>query len=68
MISRSIYIINYCPLSDKITKRKTIQEFYGESPKDLKSITKIVNKHHFERLHNLLKDSVLMLSLFMMVH
>nr|AMJ39507.1 aldehyde dehydrogenase 3F1 [Bixa orellana] len=36
--------------------KKSIREFYGENPKDFKSISRIVNKHHFERVHNLLKD------------
>ncbi|XVE87379.1 hypothetical protein DITRI_Ditri18aG0112600 [Diplodiscus trichospermus] len=36
--------------------KKTIKKFYGENIKDLKNISRIVNKHHFQRLHNLLKD------------
>ncbi|XVF62136.1 hypothetical protein PTKIN_Ptkin08bG0192800 [Pterospermum kingtungense] len=36
--------------------KKYIKRFYGENIKDLKSIARIVNKHNFQRLHNLLKD------------
>lgn len=36
--------------------KKTIKRFYGENIKDLKCISRIVNKHQFKRLHNLLKD------------
>ncbi|KAM7264575.1 hypothetical protein ACFE04_002258 [Oxalis oulophora] len=33
-----------------------IRKFYGENPMDSKSICRIVNKNHFNRLNNLLKD------------
>ncbi|XWS29240.1 hypothetical protein CRYUN_Cryun24cG0011300 [Craigia yunnanensis] len=36
--------------------KKTIKSFFGENIKDLKSISRIVNKHQFQRLHNLLED------------
>ncbi|XVF15848.1 hypothetical protein REPUB_Repub09cG0191600 [Reevesia pubescens] len=36
--------------------KKTIKRFYGENIKDLKNISRIVNKHQFQRLNNLLKD------------
>ncbi|RXH75061.1 hypothetical protein DVH24_029782 [Malus domestica] len=36
--------------------KKTIKRFYSESPKDSKCIARVVNKRHFERLRNLLKD------------
>ncbi|GLU19822.1 hypothetical protein SLE2022_360470 [Rubroshorea leprosula] len=36
--------------------KKTIGKFYGENPKNLKNISRIVNKYHFERVLNLLKD------------
>lgn len=36
--------------------KETIKRFYGEVPKESKSIARIVNRHHFERLRNLLKD------------
>lgn len=36
--------------------KKTIGKFYGENPKELKYLARIVNKQHFERVRNLLKD------------
>lgn len=36
--------------------KKTIKKFYGENMGSLKNLCKIVNKHHFNRLHNLLED------------
>lgn len=36
--------------------KKTINKFYGENPKALKNLSKIVNKHHFDRLHNIIED------------
>ncbi|OMO56994.1 Aldehyde dehydrogenase NAD(P)-dependent [Corchorus capsularis] len=36
--------------------KKTIKRFYGENLKDLKNLSRIVNKHHFERISNFLKD------------
>ncbi|KAF5463049.1 hypothetical protein F2P56_018998 [Juglans regia] len=36
--------------------KKTIKKFYGENPKSSKSNARIINKHHFERLRNLLED------------
>jgi aldehyde dehydrogenase (NAD+) len=36
--------------------KKTIKRFYTENPKDAKCIARVVNKHHFQRLQNLLKD------------
>ncbi|XP_031400865.1 aldehyde dehydrogenase family 3 member F1 isoform X2 [Punica granatum] len=35
---------------------KTIRRFYGEGAKNMKNMCKIINKHQFERLQNLLKD------------
>ncbi|CAN4083365.1 unnamed protein product [Withania somnifera] len=35
---------------------KFIKKFYGESLKTLENLTRIVNKYHFDRVHNLLKD------------
>lgn len=35
---------------------KTIKRFYGENPRESKSICRIVNKRNFERLQRLLKD------------
>lgn len=43
--------------------KKTIKKFYGENPKELKDISKIVNKHHFQRLHNLLKEPLVAASI-----
>ncbi|KAL9660512.1 hypothetical protein QQ045_025327 [Rhodiola kirilowii] len=40
-----------------IEKLKTrIRKFYGNNSKDLKDISRVVNKHHFKRLCNLLND------------
>ncbi|KAL5557608.1 hypothetical protein UlMin_039844 [Ulmus minor] len=36
--------------------KKTIKRFYGQVPIESKSLARIVNKHHFERLCNLLRD------------
>uniref|UniRef100_M0ZW05 Aldehyde dehydrogenase n=1 Tax=Solanum tuberosum TaxID=4113 RepID=M0ZW05_SOLTU len=35
---------------------KIIKTFYGENLKTLGNLARIVNKHHFDRVHNLLKD------------
>uniref|UniRef100_A0A3Q7F895 Aldehyde dehydrogenase n=1 Tax=Solanum lycopersicum TaxID=4081 RepID=A0A3Q7F895_SOLLC len=35
---------------------KSIKTFYGENLKTLANLARIVNKHHFDRVHNLLKD------------
>ncbi|KAF8410523.1 hypothetical protein HHK36_003054 [Tetracentron sinense] len=43
--------------------KKTIKMFYGENPKYSKSISRIVNKHHFGRLHKLLKDPLVAASI-----
>lgn len=34
----------------------TVKKFYGEETQYSKNMCKIINKHHFERLGNLLKD------------
>ncbi|KAI4386791.1 hypothetical protein MLD38_004693 [Melastoma candidum] len=36
--------------------RRTIKKFYGENPQSSKSICRIVNRDHFERLKSMLKD------------
>ncbi|KAH9711151.1 Aldehyde dehydrogenase family 3 member F1 [Citrus sinensis] len=36
--------------------KTTIKKFYGENPKDSKSISRIINEYHFERLRKLLED------------
>ncbi|XP_031260773.1 aldehyde dehydrogenase family 3 member F1-like [Pistacia vera] len=36
--------------------KRTIKKFFGENPKDSNSISRIVNKNHFDRLSKLLKD------------
>ena len=36
--------------------QKYIKKFYGENPRKSGSISRIINKNHFERLQNLLKD------------
>ncbi|KAH1113361.1 hypothetical protein J1N35_006739 [Gossypium stocksii] len=54
--------IDYLLVEEKLASiliellKKTIKRFYGENIKSLKSISRIVNKHQFQRLVNLLKD------------
>ncbi|KAJ8567579.1 hypothetical protein K7X08_019787 [Anisodus acutangulus] len=36
--------------------QKFIKRFYGENLKTLENLSRIVNKHHFDRVYNLLKD------------
>ncbi|KAA8531938.1 hypothetical protein F0562_006345 [Nyssa sinensis] len=36
--------------------KKTIKRFYGENVKNLKNLSRIVNRQHFDRLRNLLED------------
>ncbi|XP_021908340.1 aldehyde dehydrogenase family 3 member F1 [Carica papaya] len=36
--------------------KKMIKEIFGESPKDSNCLSRIINKSHFERLRNLIKD------------
>ena len=36
--------------------KKTISRFYGETSKNLKNLSRNVNKHQFERLRNILED------------
>lgn len=36
--------------------KKFIKRFYGDNLKSLGNLARIVNKHHFDRVHNLLKD------------
>lgn len=36
--------------------KKCIHQFYGDNIKNLDNIAAIVNKHHFDRVRNLLKD------------
>ncbi|XP_059623545.1 aldehyde dehydrogenase family 3 member F1-like isoform X3 [Cornus florida] len=36
--------------------KRTMKKFYGDNPKSLNNLSRIVNKHHFDRLHNLLED------------
>ncbi|XP_057499490.1 aldehyde dehydrogenase family 3 member F1 [Actinidia eriantha] len=43
--------------------KKTINRFYGENPKNLKNLSRIVNKHQFERLRNLLEDPSIAVSI-----
>lgn len=38
--------------------QKFIKKFYGENPRNSGSISRIINKNHFERLRNLLEDPV----------
>lgn len=54
--------IDYVLVEDKFAStlidclKTRINKFYGENPKE--NISRIVNKHQFQRLHNLLKDPV----------
>ncbi|KAK3413848.1 hypothetical protein EUGRSUZ_I02377 [Eucalyptus grandis] len=34
----------------------TIKNFYGDEPRNSKNMCKIINKHHFERLRNLIEE------------
>lgn len=36
--------------------KKTVRRFYGENVKSLKNLSRIVNKHHFNRLRNIIED------------
>ncbi|WOH00450.1 hypothetical protein DCAR_0519812 [Daucus carota subsp. sativus] len=36
--------------------KKSVKRFYGENVKNLKNLSTIVNKHHFNRLRNLMED------------
>ncbi|KAK4585214.1 hypothetical protein RGQ29_022752 [Quercus rubra] len=54
--------IDYVLVEDKFKStlieilQKYIKKFYGENPRKSGSISRIINKNHFERLQNLLKD------------
>ncbi|KAG5079168.1 hypothetical protein JHK86_003233 [Glycine max] len=43
--------------------KKFIRRFYGENPVESKVISRIINKQHFERLCNLLKDPLVAASI-----
>ena len=43
--------------------QKILKEFFSENPKESKRLARIVNKHHFERLKNLLKDPLVAASI-----
>lgn len=43
--------------------KKTISGFYGGSLENLKNLSRIVNKHHFDRLRNILKDPIVAASI-----
>ncbi|XP_059623546.1 aldehyde dehydrogenase family 3 member F1-like [Cornus florida] len=36
--------------------KRTIKKFHGDNPRSLRFLSRIVNKHHFDRLRNLLED------------
>ncbi|KAJ7953073.1 Aldehyde dehydrogenase [Quillaja saponaria] len=61
--------IDYVLVEDKLktilieSLKRTIKKFYGENPKDSKVIARIVNKQHFKRLCNLLKDPLVAASI-----
>jgi aldehyde dehydrogenase (NAD+) len=38
---------------------KTIKQFFGENPRESKSLCKILNKNNFMRLLDLLKDPLI---------
>uniref|UniRef100_A0A5B7A3W9 Aldehyde dehydrogenase n=2 Tax=Davidia involucrata TaxID=16924 RepID=A0A5B7A3W9_DAVIN len=54
--------IDYVLVDDKFASaliellKKTIKSFYGDNVKNLKNLSRIVNRHHFDRLRNLLED------------
>ncbi|KAK7386556.1 hypothetical protein VNO78_26886 [Psophocarpus tetragonolobus] len=54
--------VDYLLVEEKLSSsliellRKIIRIFYGQNPVESKVISRIINKHHFERLCNLLKD------------
>jgi len=43
--------------------KKIIRRFYGENPAESKVVSRIVNKHHFERIRNLLKEPLVAASI-----
>ncbi|THG19304.1 hypothetical protein TEA_028503 [Camellia sinensis var. sinensis] len=43
--------------------KNTISRFYGGSLENLKNLSRIVNKHHFDRLRNILKDPIVAASI-----
>ncbi|XP_022638457.1 aldehyde dehydrogenase family 3 member F1, partial [Vigna radiata var. radiata] len=43
--------------------KKIIRRFYGENPVESKVISRIVNKHHFQRIRNLLKEPLVAASI-----
>ncbi|CAK9157073.1 unnamed protein product [Ilex paraguariensis] len=43
--------------------KKIIQRFYGENLKNLKNLSKIVSKHHFDRVRKLLEDPIVAASI-----
>ncbi|KAI8020561.1 Aldehyde dehydrogenase family 3 member F1 [Camellia lanceoleosa] len=43
--------------------KKAISRFYGGSLENLKNLSRIVNKHHFDRLRNILKDPIVAASI-----
>ncbi|KAF7828920.1 Aldehyde dehydrogenase family 3 member F1 [Senna tora] len=61
--------IDYVLVEDKFKNvlvdllKRIIKKFYGEDPKESKIIARIVNKHHFERLCNLLKEPLVQASI-----
>ncbi|XP_024032931.1 aldehyde dehydrogenase family 3 member F1 isoform X2 [Morus notabilis] len=61
--------IDYLLVEEKLAStlidllKKIIKRFYGENPKESKSVARIVNKHHFARLRNLLKDPLVAASI-----
>lgn len=61
--------IDYILVEDKFKSvliellKKTLKNFYGENSKECNSVARIVNKHHFERLRNLLNDPLVAASI-----
>ncbi|KAJ4714276.1 Aldehyde dehydrogenase [Melia azedarach] len=43
--------------------KTTLAKFYGNNPIDSSSISRVINKHHFGRLHKLLKDPLVAASI-----
>ncbi|KAK7250789.1 hypothetical protein RIF29_33466 [Crotalaria pallida] len=61
--------IDYVLVEEKLSSalievlKKVIKRFYGDNPVESKVISRIVNKQHFERLCNLLKDPLVAASI-----
>ncbi|XP_020423670.1 aldehyde dehydrogenase family 3 member F1 isoform X3 [Prunus persica] len=61
--------VDYILIEEKLAStliellKKTVKRFYSDSPKDSKCIARVINRGHFERLRNLLKDPLVAASI-----